>query len=105
MAKGVKQEDQAKTVLFDGFEILTDDYNYSLIINTGRRDKEGRLVYKYLSYHGTFDKALAACKKEYTKRQLMSAGITNLDEAVSIIVRSNNHFEALIKNAFEGVES
>lgn len=57
-----------------------------------------------IGYYSSLDKAIKACKQDYTRREIMRHPNTlNLDEAISIIVRSNNHFEALIKNAFEGV--
>lgn len=104
MARGKGNESTTRIILFSGFEILRDSMNYTLVYNTGKTDKnDNSIVYKYLSYHGTLEQALKAAKKEYVKREIRQHDVLSLDEAVSIIVRANNHFESLVKNAFEGV--
>lgn len=97
------KEKTTRIVLFDGYEILRDSLCYSLVINTGRKTKEGNISYKYLSYHGSMEQALIAAKKDYTKKIIMSHDVLTLDDAVSVIVRANNRFEALVKRSFEGV--
>ena len=105
MARGKGHDSTTRIILFDGFEILKDTMNYTVVYNTGKTDKDGSIVYKYLSYHSTLDRALKACKSEYAKREISKNKIMSLEDAVSAIVRSNNRFESLIKNAFEGVEA
>lgn len=66
--------------------------------------QKGSEWFDTIGYYNSLDKAIKACKQDYTRREIMRHQNTlNLDDAVSIIVRSNNHFESLIKNAFEGV--
>ena len=103
MAKSTASNSSGRILLFHGYEILVDSLNYSLVINTGRKTKDGDPVYRHISFHGTLEKALAACKKDMARREIMSVESATLGEAISVIVRSNNRFEALLKNCFEGV--
>ena len=98
-------EVRTRIILFDGFEILHDSMNYTVAYNTGKKDKDGSIKYKYLSYNGTLESALIACRKKYISRQIRMHDVMPLEEAISIIVRSTNHFESLIKEAFNGAKT
>lgn len=96
------QTRQGRIDLFNSYTIFVNPDQYS----TYRRgvSKAGSEWFDSIGYYSSLDKAIKACKQDYTRRELMrSQDILDLDDAVSIIVRSNNRFEALIKNAFEGV--
>ena len=84
--------------VFDNYYIATDRMSHE-----ARKGNEKS--YKVIGYFGSLDKALIAIKKDYTRKVIMSHEVLTLDDAISIIVRTNNHFEALIKNAFEGIET
>lgn len=94
MAKDGKGKRITYINLFGGYSIAVDSYCHEL------RKSNGKNSYKTIGYYGSLEKALLACKKDYSKKIIMDHEILCLDDAVSIIVRSNNHFEALIKNAF-----
>ena len=97
MAKDGKGKKITYISLFGGYSIAIDNYSYEVRKSTGKDS------YKTIGYYGSLDKALLACKKDYTRKIIMDHDILCLDDAVSIIVRSNNRFEALLKNCFEGV--
>lgn len=88
-----------------GYEILVDRNNYSVVHNTGRVSKDNDIFFDYYSYHGSLEAALIALKKELVRRKIRSEKVRDLDDVISIVTRTNNHFEALIKNAFEGIET
>lgn len=100
MAKNGKGKKITIIELFDNYYVAVDNYSYELRKKTGKCDS-----YKTIAYCGSLDKALQACRKDYTRNVIMSHEVLVLDDAISIIVRSNNHVASLIKNAFEGVET
>lgn len=101
MAKDGKGKEVTYIQLFDGYAIAVDSYNYAVAKRI--KDKNGEPSYKTLSFHSTLDNALIALKDVYARRAIRSHDALVLDDAISTIVRSNNRFEALIKNAFKGV--
>lgn len=105
MAMEVGTKMNTTVATFGEFEIVADPYSYSVVRNSGKIGKDGRPDRKFLAYYGSLDKAIIGCKKEFTRAEILKHNKLSLDETVSIIIRCNNHFEALVKNAFEGVET
>ena len=95
------RSEQGRVDLFDKYVIFVTTDCYTLGM-TGT-SKNGKEWVRNLGYFGSMEKALIHCKRDYARRQLIKHGASSLDEAISIIVRSNNHFESLIKNAFEEI--
>lgn len=105
MGREVGDTKNTTVATFGEFEIVADPYSYSVVRNSGKVDKKGKRIRKFLAYYSSLDKALIGCKKEFTRAEILKHDKLSLDETVSIIIRCNNHFEALVKNAFEGVET
>lgn len=103
MAREAGKTYSTRIKISNGYEIVVDSTNYMLVFNTGTKDKDGNDNIKYLSYHGSLDKALLAFRNEIVRKNLIDAQVDNIDDAVSVIVRANNHYASLIQNAFEGV--
>lgn len=103
MARKNKEQTITYIVLFDGYAVSTDKYGYAACKKIGIDKETGNIKYKGFSFHSDLDGALKAIKKDYAKKVIMSHDMLTLDDAISVIVRSNNRFEAMIKNAFDGV--
>lgn len=95
------KEKNTRIVVFGDFEILVDSTNYALVRNTRKKNKDGEIIYKYISYHGSLEDALIACKKQYHRKELLDCDILDIDDAVAILIRTNRRFEELVKNSFE----
>ena len=96
------EEKSSHIDLFGQYAITVDKYNFTLY-KVGVSRKSGKEYMNIIGHYSSLDKALIACKKDYTKRVIMDSNVLSLDDAVAIIVRANNRFESLVKNAFEGV--
>ena len=103
MARDGKGKQVTYIQLFDGYAIAVDNYCYAASKQTGINKKTCEVDYRSFSYHGSLDEAILAIKKDYTKKIIMSHEVLSLDDAVSIIVRANNRFEALLKRCFSEV--
>lgn len=96
MSKDGKGKEITYIQLFGGYYVAVDKMSYEARKAMGKS-------YKTIGYFGSLDKAIIACKKDFATDEILKNDELSLDDAVSIIVRTNNRFEALIKNAFEGV--
>lgn len=96
MSKNGKGKEITYIHLFNGYYIAVDRMSYEV-----RKTMKG--TYRTIGYYGSLEKALIACKKDCATNEILEHEDMNLDDAVSIIVRANNRFESLVKNAFEGV--
>lgn len=98
------QARQGRIDLFNLYTMFVSPEQYS-VYKRGVTEK-GTEWFSAIGYYSTLDKAIKACKQDYTRREITKhENILSLDEAISIIVRANNHFESLIKNAFKGIET
>ena len=103
MAREKSKQYTTRIPIADGYEVLVDSNNYSVAYNTGRFNKDGDVVFDYISFHSTLDKAILGVVKEMGRRRIRSEKTMELEEAISILVRTNNYVASLVKNAFEGV--
>ena len=81
--------------------ITNDGLNYTLQkVSTSKKGTQSQQI---IGHYGSLGKAVIAAEKYFVRLELSKIGEMDLDEAVSVIVRSNNYFASLVKNAFEGV--
>lgn len=98
----VKDNIHSTITLTNNLIITNDGLNYTL--QKVSFSKNGKSSQQILGHYASLEKAITAAKSYYTRLELSKVGNMSFDEAVSIIVRSNNHFESLVKNAFEGIQ-
>ena len=103
MGKEEKDNKTTRIMLFDGYAIAVDTNCYMATRQSSTNKKTGAVEYKTFGYYGSLEAALLAVKKEYAKKIIMDHNILTLDDAISIICRSNKRFEAEVQKAFEGV--
>lgn len=89
--------------LINGYAVQVDQYNYSLVRDTGRKDKQGSPVLKYISYHGSLESAIRACRKDCIKRSLMEFD-GQLDEAIRVLREQDKEFRSLLRKCIPGGE-
>lgn len=82
---------------------LTNDYYIAIDKMSYEARKTNGKSYRTIGYYGSLEKAITACKKDCALDEILKHDELSLEDAVAIIVRANNHFEALIKNAFAEV--
>ena len=96
MAKDGKGKEITYVQLIGGYYIAVDKMSYEV-------RKTMNKTYRTIGYYGSLEKAITACKADYARDEILQNEKLSMEDAVSIIVRANNRFESLVKNAFEGV--
>ena len=89
--------------IVDNYKVLVDDYNYTLIYDTGKtRERDGKVehVYKYLGYYGTLEKAVEACY-DILLRNGMKERSLGLPEAVHSIKETTRSFRQYLHSIFD----
>ena len=90
-----------KITLFDNLIITVDPMNYTLQ-KTGV-SKNGNEYSNIIGHYGSLESALIAAKKECVRKEICSQESLTLEDAISVIVRSNNRFESYLKQCFEEI--
>lgn len=84
--------------LIEDFVVTIDPYNYTLAREL--TNKKGEKYMKNISYHGSLQKAIEACKEEYRRKYLGEKDM-DLKEALIVIRQCDNEFEKTIKWVME----
>ena len=71
----------------DTFSIVVSNTDYAVVKQTGKMDKDGREVLKYLTYHSDLPDALNRIAK-FTVRDAVKDGDMSLSEAVERITEA-----------------
>lgn len=86
--------------LFNDFYIIIDDYNYTLVKDTGRTrtKKDGESVpdYKPYGYYMSLAQAIEACRQRCIREELKD-GCTELVDAVRTIRSITNRFKEVME--------
>lgn len=90
--------------LIDGYKVIVDDYNYTLVFDTGRtqifKNKDGteveKPVLKYLGYYMSLYSAINACRQKLVRDELKD-GSFSLYEAVYIIKKVTDRFTEVLE--------
>lgn len=103
MEKKEKGKQITYITLFDGYAVAVDNYSYAAARKNGVNKKTGETIYRPFGFYNKMGSALLAIKKDYARRAIQSSEVLTLDDAISVIVRSNNRFESYLKQCFEGI--
>ena len=89
--------------LINNLVVKVDQYNYALSLRTDKKDKEGNIVYKPISYHDNLKNAIRGAK-DYTIKNELKEGIRDLETAIKEINRIDREFEELLIKVLESEE-
>ena len=86
--------------LFDDWQILVDDYNYTLVRYKGVRTRNGKEepVYARAGYFSSLESALNGLRHKLVREKL-KASEYGLDEAIQAIREINDKVSAMIEGA------
>lgn len=88
--------------LIDNYVVNVDDLNFTLAVDTGRKDKKtGRPVLRPISYHSSLEKAVSACRREYLRKGLENRSF-DLHRAVIAMREMDARFNKLLSQAMRG---
>lgn len=88
--------------LIENYAVKVDNGCYTLILCTGKFDKNNKEIYKTIGYYSCLESAVRGCIRDLNNEQL-SKGTHSLEEAVKIITTNNDILRDLLSRSL-GVE-
>ena len=85
----------------ENYAIDVDRYNYILVKNEHRKDKNGKDVYKTIGYYNNIKAAFSACA-EWCAVENLTNDEFSLKEAVKIIQNTYDEFKKLLEEVVCG---
>ena len=85
--------------LIENYEIHGSKYDYSLVINTGKVDKNGNTVYKIEGYYSSVQSCIKACYKKLCLKTVAEEKLT-LTQALERFDAIQKRLEDIIPNSF-----
>ena len=87
--------------LIDGYEIHGNSKDYSLVINTGKKDKKtGKDRTVVVGYYNSVSSCVLACYKDICRKVTRDKAMT-LTEAVTEFQTIENRLESIIPDCFK----
>ena len=86
--------------LIEGYEIHGNTYDYSLVINTGKKNKNGDSVYKTIGYHRTVEACIKECYRHLCRKATAEQMLT-LNDAIVLFQRIEKRLEEIIPDGFK----
>ena len=86
--------------LIKNYEIHGKEYDYSLVINTGRVDKENRPITKPVGYYRTVEECIKACYRHLCRKATAEQVLT-LSDAVVEFQKIEKQLEEIIPDCFK----
>lgn len=86
--------------LIHNYIVDVSQHNYTLMIDTGKQDKNGKPVYTAIGYYNSLSGAIIAAKEHHIRRQFYGDTFT-LSEAVQTITRINLEFCELLNEVLK----
>lgn len=88
--------------LINDYVVRVDTMSYTLMVDTHKKDKKGNDLYKTVGYYSTLSSAIKGCIKDINRSKLAVDTIT-LEEAVKVIMESNESVTDLLNKCLGGV--
>lgn len=86
--------------LIDNYVIQAEERCYTLAIDTGKDDKNGKRVYKFVGYYNTIRNALVACYKDICRKKVAENTYT-IKEAIQAFREVEKALEEIIPKEFK----
>lgn len=83
--------------VYDNYVVLVNELDYVVAIDTGKKDKKGKIIYNRLGYYGTLKSAVEGIAKHNTMKELKT-GDRTLKEACKVLNDINERLENILKN-------
>lgn len=81
--------------LIDNYVIQAEERCYTLAIDTGRDDKNGKRIYKIVGYYNTIRNALVACYKDICRKKVAD-NVYTMKEAIQAFREVEKALEEII---------
>lgn len=86
--------------LIDGYSIQGKEYDYALVFDTGRKNKDGDTIYKNIGYYNTVESCIKACYRHLCRKATASQLLT-MSDAVVEFQRIEKRLEKIIPDCFK----
>lgn len=86
--------------LIDGYEIHGNTYDYSLVFNTGKENKDGKPIRKTIGYYRTVEGCIEECYRHLC-RKATAEQVLSLSSAVIEFQKIERKLEAIIPDCLK----
>lgn len=86
--------------LIENYEIHGNAYDYSLVVNTGKEDKNGKPIYKTLGYFRSVEGCIKECYRQLCRKATAEQVLT-LNDAIVLFQRIEKRLEEIIPDGFK----
>ena len=86
--------------LIDNYEIHGNTYDYSLVINTGKLNQNGKPIYRPIGYHRTVEDCIKDCYRHLCRKATAEQMLT-LNDAIVLFQRIEKRLEEIIPDDFK----
>lgn len=86
--------------LIDNYVIQAEERCYTLAIDTGKDDKNGKRVYKFVGYYNTIRNAITACYKDICRKKVAENTYT-IKEAIQAFKEVEEALEKVMPKEFK----
>ena len=86
--------------LIHNYVVDVSQYNYTLMIDKLKHNKDGKPVYETVGYYSSLSGAIVAAKENCIKRQFFDSTVS-LEEAVQTVNQISQEFSDLLKEVLK----